>query len=160
MPLAVGQSEFLLVLVLLCVVAAPIAAFAFSKSGKGLDELGKGTFAIDRETPPDPGSIKPQVAAAEQEAEVRQMVEASAYRQSERGEGELDVEKEIDRLLGRDQPDSSPEDSREAPAPPGGDSIRDEIRQLVVANNERRERRGDEPLDIEAEVDRRLREWT
>ena len=36
--------------------------------------------------------------------------------------------------------------------------LREEVRQLVVAGNERRLRRGEEPLDIEGEVDRRLRE--
>jgi hypothetical protein len=29
----------------------------------------------------------------------------------------------------------------------------------VVANNERRARRGEKPLDIESEVDRRMKEW-
>jgi hypothetical protein len=38
--------------------------------------------------------------------------------------------------------------------------IRIEIRQLVVANNERRARRGEEPLDVETEVEKRIREWT
>jgi hypothetical protein len=30
----------------------------------------------------------------------------------------------------------------------------------VVANNERRARRGEEPLDVETEVEKRIREWT
>ena len=33
---------------------------------------------------------------------------------------------------------------------------REEVRQLVVAGNERRVRRGEEPLDVETEVDRLL----
>ena len=32
------------------------------------------------------------------------------------------------------------------------------MRQLVIARNERRVRRGEEPLDVEAEVSRRLKE--
>jgi len=36
---------------------------------------------------------------------------------------------------------------------------REEVRQLVVAGNERRMRRGEEPLDVESEVDRRLRDF-
>ena len=43
------------VLIVLIVVVIPVAAFAFSRSGKGLEELGKGTFAIDREAPSKPG---------------------------------------------------------------------------------------------------------
>ena len=36
--------------------------------------------------------------------------------------------------------------------------LRDEVRELVLAANERRQRRGQPPLDVEAEVERRLRE--
>jgi hypothetical protein len=32
------------------------------------------------------------------------------------------------------------------------------VRQLVVARNERRARKGKEPLDVDAEVERQLRE--
>jgi hypothetical protein len=38
------------------------------------------------------------------------------------------------------------------------DQLREEVRSLVVAANERRARRGEAPLDVEAEVERRLRE--
>jgi hypothetical protein len=48
------------------------------------------------------------------------------------------------------------------PAPPAEDlddpGLRDEIRDLVKAGNARRTARGLEPLDVEAEVERRLRE--
>lgn len=43
--------------------------------------------------------------------------------------------------------------------PPAADvTLRDEVRQLVVARNERRARRGQEPLDVEQEVERQLRD--
>jgi hypothetical protein len=32
------------------------------------------------------------------------------------------------------------------------------VRQLVIARNERRMRKGEEPLDVEAEIERQLRE--
>jgi hypothetical protein len=41
---------------------------------------------------------------------------------------------------------------------PADAALREEVRQLVVAGNERRMRRGREPLDVEAEVDRQLRD--
>ncbi|MEA2405798.1 MAG: hypothetical protein QOE08_2445, partial [Thermoleophilaceae bacterium] len=45
------------------------------------------------------------------------------------------------------------------PAPPAADEgLREEVRQLVVARNERRARRGQEPLDVEGEVERQLRD--
>lgn len=172
MPVAVGPSELSTLLILLCVLAVPIGAFAFSRSGKGWDEVGKGTFSIDREEPAAPGSPPPEPPADERDEEVRQMVEAAAYRRRARGEGELDVDAEIDRVLGLDatagpaddetagslSPDARNEEGEAAPDELGG--IREEIRQLVVANNERRERRGEDPLDVESEVERRLREWT
>ena len=37
-------------------------------------------------------------------------------------------------------------------------ALREEVRQLVVARNERRLRQGKEPLDVESEVDRQLRD--
>ena len=43
-------------------------------------------------------------------------------------------------------------------APAVDDALRDEVRQLVIARNERRARRGEPPLDVEAEVERQLRE--
>jgi hypothetical protein len=36
--------------------------------------------------------------------------------------------------------------------------LREEVRQLVQARNERRGRQGKPPLDVEAEVDRQLRD--
>jgi hypothetical protein len=43
--------------------------------------------------------------------------------------------------------------------PTGADEgLRDEVRQLVLARNERRLRQGKEPLEVEAEVERQLRE--
>jgi hypothetical protein len=38
------------------------------------------------------------------------------------------------------------------------DELRDEVRQLVISRNERRVRQGKEPLDVEAEVERQLRD--
>ena len=41
---------------------------------------------------------------------------------------------------------------------PGDPGLRDEVRQLVIARNERRLRQGKDPLDVEAEVNRQLRD--
>lgn len=167
MPVAIGPSEFSTLLLVLCLVIIPIAAIAFARSGKGLEELGKGRFSVDREEPRAPGAPPPAFEPAEHAEEVRQMVEAAAYRRRARGEEDLDVQAEIDRVLGVETgdagagPGESEGEGEPPPETPGGDGgVRDEIRQLVVANNERRERRGEDPLDVETEVDRRLREWT
>lgn len=44
------------------------------------------------------------------------------------------------------------------PPPATEFTLRDEIRQLVEARNERRLRQGKEPLDVDEEVERQLRE--
>ena len=64
-----------------------------------------------------------------------------------RGEPALDIDAEVAKLTAA-QPVSTEHD-------PG---IAEEVLQLVVARNERRERQGLEPLDIEAEVARTLAE--
>ena len=56
---------------------------------------------------------------------------------------EVDVEDELARLT--------------APAVDPG--LRDEVRDLVIARNARREARGEPPLDVDAEVERQLREF-
>jgi hypothetical protein len=83
------------------------------------------------------------------DAEIRQLLEAKAYRQRTRGETPLDVKAEMERLL-----------AEEPEAKPAGidRQLVEEVRQLVMARNERRARQGKEPLDVEREVERQLRE--
>lgn len=76
------------VLMLVTALALPIAAIAFASSGPAWRRIGKGSFAIARED-----------SRGEQEAEVRQMVEAKSYRRQRRGEAPLDVEAETEREL-------------------------------------------------------------
>jgi hypothetical protein len=136
------------VLIAITLVALPIAAIAFARSGPLWQSLGKGRFAIEQELPPTrhPAASEPPVDRELQATEARQMLEAKALRQRRRGEEPLDVESEVARLL-------------EAPAaePPAIDEkLREEVRQLVVARNERRMRHGEQPLDVEAETERQL----
>jgi len=140
-------AELSLVLILLCVVVVPIAAVAFARSGRAYDEIGKGRFAVDFDQGDD----------AEHHEEVRQLVEAKAYRQARRGEQPVDVDREVERLLKGEQTVDA--DRPAPPADPEATQIRAEIRQVVVAKNESRERRGEEPLDVDAEVDRMLAEF-
>ena len=58
---------------------------------------------------------------------------------------------------------STPSSRSCSPRPPTRASsadpqLADEVRQLVVARNERRVRQGQEPLDVDREVERQLRE--
>jgi len=139
------------VLLLIVAAAIPLAAATFVLgAGTALRQIGKGQFAIEQELPQKDGGGAPVPVSREvREAEIRQMVEAKAYRQQARGEAPLDVDEEVQRLL---------EDTPPAPSLGHDDELRMEVRQLVVARNERRGRRGEPALDVDAEVERQLRE--
>ena len=161
----IGPSELTVVLVVLFVVVVPVAAIPSYRSGLALRKLDKGTFEIAQEEPAPTRGVHHSTDTAVHEMEVRQMVEAAAFRRRRRGERELDSDAEIQRLLSGSEPGESGEPSGEvepgrASEDPEMAQIRREIRELVVANNERRKRRGEAPLDIESEVGQRLREWT
>jgi hypothetical protein len=111
-------------------------------SGDGAGGLGGGA-------PPAPLPDSP-AARAEQEMEIRQMLQARSDRRMRRGEQPLDVEAELAKLQEQagDQEGSAKRDT----------GLVEEVRQLVTARNERRARRGEPPLDVEAEVERTLAE--
>jgi hypothetical protein len=138
------------ILIVVALLVVPIAAIAFATVGSSLKTLGKGRFAIEQEMPRSRGlrnSAAP-INSREQEAEVRQMLEAKSYRRQQRGEAALDIDAETKRLL-----------NPPAPAVTGIDAeLREEVRQLVVARNERRMRQGKAPLDVGEEIDRQLRD--
>lgn len=135
------------VLAAITLVALPVAAIAFARSGPAWRGIGKGPFAIEQELPPTRmRRPEPPVDRALQEAEARQMLEAKSFRRARRGETPLDVEAEVARLL----------DAPGAGGPGIDEKLREEVRQLVVAGNERRMRRGEQPLDVDDEIERQL----
>ena len=116
--------------------------------GSAYDEIGKGGLAPEHDASggwhlPAPNS---PAGRAERELEIRQMLGARSERLRRRGEPELDIEAEVERLLAEEPP----------PAHEAG--LTEEVRQLVVARNERRARQGLEQLDIDSEVARTLAE--
>jgi hypothetical protein len=150
MQVALTNGDVILIVALSTI---PIAALVFIVgAAKAYREIGKGQFAVqfDSDLPQKMRDSDAEGGAGgEREAELRQMLEAKAFRQRARGEDEVDVDAELDRLLA--------EPEHETPA--GSDAeLREEVRQIVVARNQRRQRQGKEPLDIEAEVERQLRE--
>ncbi len=145
MPLAVSNGDVIIIVVLLVV---PIAAIAFAGAGSVYREIGKGAFSMDHDEPGrGGGGLGAHAARVEQQLEIRQMLEAKAFRQRERGEEPLDVEAEIKRL-------NTPAaiNVRADPA------LVAEVRQLVAARNARRARQGKEPLDVDTEVARQIGE--
>ena len=151
-PLALSQLTAGTVLIVVTIAVGPIAAIAFARSGSALKTLGKGQWAVDRELPPSPGltnSAPAPVSKAVREREIRQMVEAKAYRRQARGGEPIDVEAEVGRLLS---------ETESVPGAGIDRQLREEVRQLVRARNERRMRQGQEPLDVDEEVERQLQE--
>jgi len=143
---AVSNGEVIMIVV---AIAAPIAAIAFASAGAVYRQIGRGPFAMDHERHERGGAgLSSAAGRAEQQLELRQMLEAKAYRQRRRGEAPIDVEAELRRIN----------------APRGGGALAAdpelvaEVRQLVIAGNLRRERRGEEPLDIGREIERQLRD--
>jgi len=144
LPLGISNGEVIIVVVL---VVAPIAAIAFARSGAVYREIGKGAFAMDHDRPAPGADLGSTMSRAAREAEIRQMLEAKAFRQIERGETPIDIEAELRRL-------SAPA-TVELKADP---ALVAEVRQLVIARNQRRARQGKDPLDVDAEVTRQLRD--
>jgi hypothetical protein len=139
--------------VILIVVFAtiPVALITFALGARNaLDQIGKGPLSVEFESdlPSKITDHEAEASPVEREAEIRQLLEAKAYRQRLRGETPLDVDSELTRLL----EERAERDSGVDP------QLADEVRQLVVARNERRARQGKEPLDVEREVERQLRE--
>lgn len=144
LPLAISNGDVILIVVF---IALPVALVAFAGAGAVYKEIGKGAFAMDHDLQPAKGAgpSQAQPSQAEQEEEIRQMLEAKAFRQAERGEPVLDIDEEMQKLLAPQVVDVNAD-----PA------LVEEVRQLVVARNARRLRSGKEPLDVEAEIARQL----
>jgi hypothetical protein len=155
--------DFGTVIWIVVLVVAPIAAVLFAGAFGLLDQLGRGDLALEeppRPAPAGPAPPRPEgaLAQAEREAEIRQLVQARHDRQAGRGEQPLDVESEVARLVALD-PESDPSASAEsghAERRRQDAALRMEVRQLVIARNERRAARGEPPLDVDAEVDRQM----
>jgi hypothetical protein len=137
------QDAFGIVIFAVVGISAVLAVVSLFFRGKVYDEIGRGGIGDDREIRPAPASGSGYVDTVERDAEIRQMLGARNARAAARGEAEVDVEDELQRLT--------------APAVDPG--LREEVRELVVARNRRREARGEAPLDVEREVERQLREF-
>jgi hypothetical protein len=150
LPIALSLSTGDVILIIVF-TTIPIALLTFVLGAKNaLDQVGKGQFSVEYESdlPSKITDSDAKAGPAAREDEIRQLLEAKAYRQRTRGEKPVDVNAELNRLL------------TETPAAPAGTDpqLAAEVRQLVVARNERRARQGKEPLDVEQEVERQLRE--
>ncbi len=139
------------------------AIWAMATSGQQWEAYHKRGLFMESAQPTAARPVSSEVAAAERASEIRQMVEASNARRARRGEVPLDVDAEVARLTADPDPDPDPAGTgtgtgtASAPARREADpEVEDEVRALVALRNQRRVRRGEAPLDIEAEVRREL----
>ena len=139
------QDAFAYVLFGVVGISALLAIGSLFLRAKAYEDIGKGGFYKEgedgRPKGPAPGSA---VDLAERDAEIRQMLTARNARHSASGVGEIvDVEDELARLT----------------APAVDAELEAEVREFVERRNERRVAKGQEPLDVDAEVARRLAEF-
>ena len=154
------QQAFGTVLWVVCGVGVVVALVFLVQSGKTWAEYRDRGMVMDRDVAPRPASGP--AAAAERDAEIREMLNARNQRRIRRGEAPIDVEAELARL-------TAPQDAARDVSPPGetrtagvagtDPELREEIRQLVLARNHRRVRAGKPPLDVEAEVEREISDF-
>ena len=120
-PVAVTNGE---VIVIVVVVAIPLAAIAFiANAGNAFRSIGKGGLSVEFDSDADQElrDTGGGESAGVQVEELRQMLEAKAYRQQARGETPLDVDAELERLLAEQR--RRPDQRRPGPArrgPPAG----------------------------------------
>jgi hypothetical protein len=136
---ATVQGAFATVVFVVSAVGVVGAVVGLLLNRRTWDQYGKDHLLFDSEQ----RHVRPSSSAAdivERDEEVRQMLEARNARRRRRGEPEIDVERELNRLTARA---IDPE-------------LRSEIRDLVVARNHRRARQGKPPLDVEAEIEREI----
>ena len=142
-------------ILIVVLVAIPVAAIAFiANAGNAFKSIGKGGLSVEFESDMPQGM---RDSGAEAEAPRRRRRTSCARCSRRRPTARAPAA----RTRSTSTPSSSGCSPSSAPAPrrPTDDpALREEVRQLVVARNERRARQGKEPLDVEAEVDRQLRE--
>ncbi len=131
------------------VLASIWAMAGSSKEWQNYSERG---LYMERARAAEHPPISADVAAAERDSEIRQMIEAANARRARRGQPQLDVEAEIARLTAGEDPAGRLTERKVDP------ELEAEVRALVELRNQRRIRKGQEPLDVEAEVRRELDE--
>ncbi|MEA2297352.1 MAG: hypothetical protein QOF77_288 [Solirubrobacteraceae bacterium] len=143
--LAVDTTTFAAVVIGVVVLGVVVAAVCAVAARDGFDHIGRGGLWSRPDGRADAGGDE------QREEEIGQMLAARDVRRTRRAE-----------LGGTTRPPDAgapaPADSPPRPAGAGDPQVAEEVRQLAIARNHRRRRAGLAPLDVEAEVARRLRE--
>ncbi len=124
-----------------------------ARSGTGAGGAGASGAGAEDALDFDAAVASGSTAQSEREEEIRQMLQARSDRRVRRGESPLDIEAELARIEG-----ASRGGARLGATESHDSGLTLEVRQLVQARNERRRRKGQPALDVEAEVKRTLAE--
>ena len=133
-------------------VAVIIVLAQLLTGSSAYEQIGRGGLSVEDETPAGLG------VNDERDDEIRQMLAARNARRARQGRPQLDIEAELGRLTASGRADAPPAASRATGAGAPDPGLEQEVRDLVIARNARRARRGQDPLDVELEVQRQLRE--
>jgi uncharacterized protein YkwD len=142
------QDALVTLVVAVVALGGLVALYTVATSASAYREIGKGGFeppAVD-EAPSGPAP------PGDRDEEIRELLEARNARRERRGEPPLDVDAELATLTGGGGGLATPVDAASSA------ELRDELRALVEARNRRRERAGLQPLDVDGEIVRRLRD--
>ncbi|HSZ69255.1 MAG TPA: hypothetical protein VK756_02725 [Solirubrobacteraceae bacterium] len=139
-----------------------------TRSSNLYDQIGQGGLTLGEDRSAGHSAGEPYAGAGlggaaesppprhdERESEIRQMLQARSDRLVRRGEHPLDIDAELARL---EQADPFGSGASGAGGASHDSGLTLEVRQLVVARNERRRRQGQPALDVDAEVARTLAE--
>lgn len=131
------QDSLITVVLIVAALAAIVAVYLLVTSRRVFGEVGAGGLDARDGTPGGDGS-----APGEREREIRQMLAARNARRERRGEDPQNLDAELAALL----------------RPVADEDLRDDVRVVVDAHNRRLTRGGLQPLDIEQEIERRMRD--
>jgi hypothetical protein len=146
---AVAGSRFGLVVVGVVVLGLLVAVVCGLTGRDVYDRIGRGGLGTDGRSPgPAPTAGGPP---EDRDEEIRQMLGARHDLLARRARDD-----DATAAPATPAPDQPP--TRTDPPVPADPGLADELRQLAVARNVRRLRQGLDPLDVDAEVARRLRE--
>jgi hypothetical protein len=146
-------QDALPIVIVAVVVLAGLVAVATLLAGRGAyDHIGRGGMTFDRELA---GSPTPSTPDSNRDDEIRQMLEARNARRVARGREPLDVEAELAALT-RPATKRPPDGPVTRAAAIADHELRAEVRAFVESRNARRVARDNPPLDVEAEIERRL----
>jgi len=133
------QDAFEYVLFATVAIGVIAAIVGLVGTGRLYERIGKGGLFRDEEN-----AVRPRPAADEsgvRDEEIRQMLTARNELRSHHGGEQVDIEDELRALTRATDPE-----------------LEAEVRAFVESRNERRIARGQAPLDVDAEVARRLQE--